>query len=93
MVCDYGLVLVLLYLGSKSMQESVTQIGMISFYKQIRNEVGNCEHPELIAHYQHILWVCRESSNRSVQRQKYYEWLGQFSPRNISNQCTFTIDL
>jgi hypothetical protein len=75
------------------MQESVTQIGMISFYKQIRNEVGNCEHPELIAHYQHILLGLQRIIESFGPTPEYYEWLGQFSPRNISNQCTFTIDL
>jgi len=78
--CDYGLVLVLLYLGSKSDAGISHSIGNDQFYKQIRMKVGNCEHPELIAHYQHFSWFA-EIIESFVPTPEYYEWLGQFSPR------------
>jgi len=75
------------------MQEPMTQIGTISFYEQIQNALDNCEHPELIAHYQHVLLGLRKIIESFGPTPQYYEWLGQFSPRNTSNQCTFKVDL
>jgi hypothetical protein len=75
------------------MQEPMTQIGTISFYEQIQNALDNCERPELIAHYQHVLLGLRKIIESFGPTPQYYEWLGQFSPRNTSNQCTFKVDL
>jgi len=75
------------------MEESATQISTIGFYKQIQYELELCPQPELNAHYQHILLSLQRIIESFGPSPEYYEWLVQFSPRNFSNQFTFTIDL
>ena len=59
------------------MEESATQVSAIGFYKQIQRELELCSHPELNAHYQHILLSLRRIIESFGPSPEYYEWLVQ----------------
>jgi len=79
LVCRYG--------------KGMTQLELINFHGLIQNEAQACDSPRLAAHYDHILLALQALIESHGPTAEYYSWLVQLSPRNISNQATFTVDL
>jgi hypothetical protein len=71
----------------------MTQIELIQLHGQIQDEAQACDSPLLSAHYDHMLLALRALIESHGPTMEYYEWLVQFSPRNLPNQCTFVVDL
>ena len=73
--------------------QSLTQRDMIQFHALLHSESQTCNHARLSAHYAHILLGLQALIESYGPTPEYYEWLGQFGPRNTTDQRTFTIDL
>lgn len=69
------------------------QSDLIDFHNLFQSEARTCDSPQASAHYAHILLALQALIESHGPTPEYQAWSVQFSPSNITNQTTLTIDL